>query len=56
MGELKHMAAELGSYVQAQTSSPPLNAGNSRVEECPASLKELGSKAQAVLEGKPNYF
>ncbi|KAI3376125.1 hypothetical protein L3Q82_016654 [Scortum barcoo] len=36
------MAAELGSYKQAHTSSPPLTLGNSRVVEGPAPLKELG--------------
>ncbi|KAI3365978.1 hypothetical protein L3Q82_009709 [Scortum barcoo] len=41
-GELQHMAAELGSYKQAHTSSPPLTLGNSRVVEGPAPLKELG--------------
>ncbi|KAI3375670.1 hypothetical protein L3Q82_003972 [Scortum barcoo] len=41
------MAAELGSYKQAHTSSPPLTLGNSRVVEGPAPLKELGSRAQA---------
>ncbi|KAI3359493.1 hypothetical protein L3Q82_013893 [Scortum barcoo] len=47
-GELQHMAAELGSYKQAHTSSPPLTLGNSRVVEGPAPLKELGSRAQAM--------
>ncbi|KAI3369438.1 hypothetical protein L3Q82_007659 [Scortum barcoo] len=42
------MAAELGSYKQAHTSSPPLTLGNSRVVEGPAPLKELGSRAQAM--------
>ncbi|KAI3353607.1 hypothetical protein L3Q82_004812 [Scortum barcoo] len=43
------MAAELGSYMQAHTSSPsPLTLGNSRVVEGPAPLKELGSRAQAM--------
>ncbi|KAI3368701.1 hypothetical protein L3Q82_025698, partial [Scortum barcoo] len=42
--ELQHMAAELGSYKQAHTSSPPLTLGNSRVVEGPAPLKELGSR------------
>ncbi|KAI3356041.1 hypothetical protein L3Q82_017312 [Scortum barcoo] len=47
-GELQHVAAELGSYEQAHTSSPPLTLGNSRVVEGPAPLKELGSRAQAM--------
>ncbi|KAI3365001.1 hypothetical protein L3Q82_001168 [Scortum barcoo] len=42
------MAAELGSYKQAHTSSPPLTLGNSRLVEGPAPLKELGSRAQAM--------
>ncbi|KAK2861053.1 hypothetical protein Q7C36_005219 [Tachysurus vachellii] len=42
------MAAELGGYEQAHTSPLPLTAGNSRVVESPASLEELGSRAQAV--------
>ncbi|KAI3367910.1 hypothetical protein L3Q82_026737, partial [Scortum barcoo] len=46
--ELQHMVAELGSYKQAHTSSPPLTLGNSRVVEGPAPLKELGSRAQAM--------
>ncbi|KAI3371325.1 hypothetical protein L3Q82_023944 [Scortum barcoo] len=50
-GELQHVAAELGSYKQAHTSSPPLTLGNSRVVEGPAPLKELGSRAQAMRGG-----
>ncbi|KAI3357055.1 hypothetical protein L3Q82_015440 [Scortum barcoo] len=45
------MAAELGSYKQAHTSSPLLTLGNSRVVEGPAPLKELGSRAQAMRGG-----
>ncbi|KAI3370335.1 hypothetical protein L3Q82_025110, partial [Scortum barcoo] len=45
--------AELGSYKQAHTSSPPLTLGNSRVVEGPAPLKELGSRAQAMRGGPP---
>ncbi|KAI3370565.1 hypothetical protein L3Q82_007082 [Scortum barcoo] len=53
-GELQHMAAELGSYKQAHTSSPLLTLGNSRVVEGPAPLKkELGSRAQAMRGGEP---
>ncbi|KAI3375838.1 hypothetical protein L3Q82_004111 [Scortum barcoo] len=55
-GELQHMAAELGSYKQAHTSSPPLTLGNSRVVEGPAPLKELGSRAQAMRGGEPDYL
>ncbi|KAI3352124.1 hypothetical protein L3Q82_020935 [Scortum barcoo] len=53
-GELQHVAAELGSYKQAHTSSPPLTLGNSRVVEGPAPLKELGSRAQAMRGGEPD--
>ncbi|KAI3352506.1 hypothetical protein L3Q82_005458 [Scortum barcoo] len=55
--ELQHMAAELGSYKQAHTSSPlpTLTLGNSRVVEGPAPLKELGSRAQAMRGGEPDY-
>ncbi|KAI3352379.1 hypothetical protein L3Q82_005345 [Scortum barcoo] len=55
-GELQHMAAELGSYKQAHTSPPPLTLGNSRVVEGPAPLKELGSRAQAMRGGEPDYL
>lgn len=48
--------AELRSYKQAYTSSLPLTADNSRVEESPASLVESGSKGQTVYGGKPNYL
>ena len=50
------MAAELGGYKQAHTSSPPLTVGNSRVEESPASLKDLGSRAQTVCGGETDYL
>ncbi|KAK3528834.1 hypothetical protein QTP70_011721 [Hemibagrus guttatus] len=44
-GKLQRMAAELGSYKQAHPSLTPLTMGHSREEECPTSLKELGSRA-----------
>lgn len=50
-GEVQHMVAELGSYKQADISSSPLTADNSRVEESPASLKEFSSIAQTVHRG-----
>ncbi|KAI3375685.1 hypothetical protein L3Q82_003984 [Scortum barcoo] len=50
-GELQHMAAELGSYKQAHTSSPPLTLGSSRVVEGPAPLKELGSNRTEAVRG-----
>ena len=52
-GEPQPMAAELGSYKQAHTSSVHLTVGNSRVKETPASLKELGSRAQTSVEVSP---
>ncbi|KAK3553315.1 hypothetical protein QTP86_033831, partial [Hemibagrus guttatus] len=55
-GKLQQMAAELGGYKQAHPSPTPLTMGHSREEECPTSLKELGSRAQAVRGGKPDYL
>ncbi|KAK3545825.1 hypothetical protein QTP70_015264 [Hemibagrus guttatus] len=55
-GKLQHMAAELGGYKQAHPSPTPLTMGHSREEEGPTSLKELGSIAQAVCGGKPDYL
>ncbi|KAI3356613.1 hypothetical protein L3Q82_017820 [Scortum barcoo] len=46
-GELQHMAAELGT--SPHQLATPLTLGNSRVVEGPAPLKELGSRAQAML-------
>ncbi|KAK3537939.1 hypothetical protein QTP70_024550 [Hemibagrus guttatus] len=51
-GKLQHMAAKLGGYKQAHPSPTPLTMGHSREEESPTSLKELGSRAQAVCGGK----
>ncbi|KAK3515858.1 hypothetical protein QTP70_034763 [Hemibagrus guttatus] len=48
-GKLQHVAAELGGYKQAHPSLTPLTMGHSREEEGPTSLKELGSRAQAIL-------
>ena len=45
-----------GSYKQAHTSFLPLTVGNSRVKESPASLKELGSRAQTGVEVSPTIF
>uniref|UniRef100_A0A3Q2GIQ5 PDZ domain-containing protein n=1 Tax=Cyprinodon variegatus TaxID=28743 RepID=A0A3Q2GIQ5_CYPVA len=50
-GELQHETAELGGDKQPHPRPPPLPAGHSRVEESPASLKELGSRAQLFLAG-----
>ncbi|KAK3528991.1 hypothetical protein QTP70_014114 [Hemibagrus guttatus] len=55
-GKLQHMAAELGGYKQAHPSPTPLTMRHSREEESPTSLKELGSRAQAVCGGKPDYL
>ncbi|KAK3523144.1 hypothetical protein QTP86_020197 [Hemibagrus guttatus] len=55
-GKLQHMAAELGGYKQAHPSPMPLTMGHSREEEGPTSLKKLGSRAQAVHGGKPDYL
>ena len=55
-GVVQHMAAELGSYKQVHTSSRPLTAGNSRIEESPASLKDLSSRAQTVRGGELDYL
>ncbi|KAK3525108.1 hypothetical protein QTP86_016265 [Hemibagrus guttatus] len=49
-GKPQHMAAELGGYKQAHPSQPPLSMEHSRVEEGPNSLKELGSRAQTLME------
>ncbi|KAK3537920.1 hypothetical protein QTP70_024579 [Hemibagrus guttatus] len=46
------MVGELGGFKQAHPSLPPLTMGHSRIEEDPTSLKELGSRAQAVRGGK----
>ncbi|KAI3355934.1 hypothetical protein L3Q82_004480 [Scortum barcoo] len=46
-GELQHVAAELGSYEQAHTSSPPLTLGNSRVVEGPALSQGAGFQSPA---------
>ncbi|XP_056105926.1 uncharacterized protein LOC130084492 [Rhinichthys klamathensis goyatoka] len=45
------MAAELGGYMQTHTSPSPLTMGNSRVVKSPSSLKECGSRAQAMRRG-----
>ncbi|KAK3510437.1 hypothetical protein QTP70_006843 [Hemibagrus guttatus] len=58
-GKLQYMAAELGGYKQAHPSPTPLTMGQSREEEGPTSLKELGSRAQAVgceLEEKERFW
>ncbi|KAK5599724.1 hypothetical protein CRENBAI_016759 [Crenichthys baileyi] len=50
-GKPQHETAELGGNKQTHTSPPPLPVGHSRVEECPAPLKEMGSRAYAVRGG-----
>ncbi|KAM6930853.1 selenocysteine insertion sequence-binding protein 2-like [Xenentodon cancila] len=51
------MAAELGGYKQAYTSSSLLILDNSRILERPAPLKELGSRAQGFRGARsaPNF-
>ncbi|KAK5622993.1 hypothetical protein CRENBAI_021584 [Crenichthys baileyi] len=44
----QHQRAELGGNKQTHTSPPPLPVGDSRVEESPAPLQEMGSRAHAV--------
>ncbi|KAI3361676.1 hypothetical protein L3Q82_001946 [Scortum barcoo] len=46
-GELQHMAAELGSYKQAHTSSPLLTLGNSRVVEGSSPSQGAGFQSPA---------
>ena len=48
------MAAKVGSYKQAHNSPLPLTMGNSRVEESPASVKELISRAQTMRGVEPD--
>ncbi|KAK5611597.1 hypothetical protein CRENBAI_014380 [Crenichthys baileyi] len=52
----QHETAELGGNKQTHTSPPPLPVGHSKVEESPAPLKEMGSRAYAVRGGEPDYF
>ncbi|MEQ2162319.1 hypothetical protein GOODEAATRI_018492 [Goodea atripinnis] len=40
----------------SKPSPPPLPAGHSRVEETPAPLEEMGSRAHAVRGGEPDYL
>ncbi|KAK5598828.1 hypothetical protein CRENBAI_003691 [Crenichthys baileyi] len=54
-GKPRHEMAELGGNKQTHTSPPPLPVGHSRVEESPAPLKEMGSRAHAV-RGGPSRF
>ncbi|MED6256259.1 hypothetical protein ATANTOWER_022695, partial [Ataeniobius toweri] len=50
-GKPQHETAELGGNKQTHPSSPPLPVGHSRVEESPAPLEEMGSRAHAVRGG-----
>ncbi|KAK5610603.1 hypothetical protein CRENBAI_002579 [Crenichthys baileyi] len=52
----QHETAELGGNKQTHPSPPPLPVGHSRVEESPALLVEMGSRAHAVRGGEPDYF
>ncbi|KAK5603240.1 Calmodulin-regulated spectrin-associated protein 1-B [Crenichthys baileyi] len=47
-GKPQHETAELGGNKQTHPSPPPLPVGHSRVEESPAPLEEMGSRAHAV--------
>ncbi|KAI3363812.1 hypothetical protein L3Q82_001415 [Scortum barcoo] len=45
-----------GAMSKPTPARRPLTLGNSRVVEGPAPLKELGSRAQAMRGGEPNYL
>ncbi|KAK5618305.1 hypothetical protein CRENBAI_019788 [Crenichthys baileyi] len=47
-GKPQHETAELGGNKQTHPSPPPLPVGHSRVEESPAPLEEMGSRAHAA--------
>ncbi|MED6247953.1 hypothetical protein ATANTOWER_022080 [Ataeniobius toweri] len=55
-GKPQNEMVELGGDKQTHPSLPPLPSGHSRVEESPASLKELRSRAHAVPQGEPGYL
>ncbi|KAK5604790.1 hypothetical protein CRENBAI_010324 [Crenichthys baileyi] len=55
-GKPQHETAELGGNKQTHPSPPPLPVGHSRVEESPAPLEEMGSRAHAVRGGESDYF
>ncbi|KAK5605508.1 hypothetical protein CRENBAI_011220, partial [Crenichthys baileyi] len=48
-GKPQHETAELVGNKQTHPSPPPLPMGHSRVEECPALLEEMGSRAHVVV-------
>ncbi|MEQ2228406.1 hypothetical protein ILYODFUR_008454 [Ilyodon furcidens] len=52
----QHETAKLGGNKQTHPSSPLLPAGSCTVEDSPASLEEMGSRAHAVRGGEPDYF
>ncbi|KAK5603272.1 hypothetical protein CRENBAI_011296 [Crenichthys baileyi] len=52
-GKPQHKTAELGGNKQIHTSPPPLPVGHSRVEESPALLEEMGSRAHDVRGDDP---
>ncbi|MEQ2308538.1 hypothetical protein AMECASPLE_029184 [Ameca splendens] len=52
----QHKTAELEGNKQTHPSPPPLPTGHYRVEESPAPLEEMGSRAHAVRGGEPDYF
>lgn len=45
-----------GGHEQAYTSTTAFTSSSSRVEDSPASLEELGSRAHTVCGGEPNYI
>ncbi|KAK5616133.1 hypothetical protein CRENBAI_017142 [Crenichthys baileyi] len=53
-GKPQHETAELGGNKQTHPSTLPLPVGHFRVEESPAPLEEMGSRAHAV-RGEPAY-
>ncbi|KAK5608780.1 hypothetical protein CRENBAI_020273 [Crenichthys baileyi] len=52
-GKPQHEMAELGGNKQTHRSLPPLPVGHSRVEESPAPLEEMGSRAHASQSKHP---
>ncbi|MEQ2248622.1 hypothetical protein ILYODFUR_020846 [Ilyodon furcidens] len=55
-GKPQHEMAQLGGNKQTHPSPPSLPVGHFRVEESPVPLKEMGSRANTVRRGEPDYF
>lgn len=51
----QHRGIQLGDCEYPLTCTMPLSLSNSGVGESPATLQELGLRAQAVCTGEPNY-